>query len=178
MKHALNFINQIHDQLLHLLKPKNKQRVLVDLDQLSTNLWCTHFTDEFTRYSTVVIVRNKAVCYKAFIKHWISIFGATKKIFSPWRNGIFEQHNQTLIRIMLKVMGDTKRDCDTAFVWAVCAKNALINNNGFSPSQLVFSRNINLPNFINSQLPAQETTIKSLELALHISALHAAQKIF
>ena len=96
MKNALNFINQIHDQLLHLLKPKNKQRVLVDLHQLSTNLWCTHFTDEFTRYSTVVIVRNKAVCHKAFIKHWISIFGATKKIFSPWRNGTFEQHNQTL----------------------------------------------------------------------------------
>ena len=60
----------------------------------------------------------------------------------------------------------------------MCAKNALINNNGFSPSQLVFGRNTNLPNFINNQLPAQETTIKSFELALHISLLHATQKAF
>lgn len=52
---------------------------------------------------------------------------------------------------------------------------SMINNNGFSPSQLVFGGNTNLPNFRNNQLPAQETTIKSPELALHIFALHVTQ---
>ena len=65
-------------------------------------------------------------------------------------------------------------DYDTAPTWAVCAKNGLINNNRFNPSQLAFGRNTDLPNFINNQLPTQETTIKSFELALHISALHTA----
>lgn len=52
---------------------------------------------------------------------------------------------------------------------------SMINNNGFSPSQLVFGGNTNLPNFRNNQLPAQETTIKSPELALNIFALHVTQ---
>lgn len=51
----------------------------------------------------------------------------------------------------------------------------MVNNNGFSPSQLVFGGNTNLPNFRNNQLPAQETTIKPPELALHIFALHVTQ---
>ena len=40
------------------------------------------FLDEVTRYSAAVIGRNKAACHKAFIKHWISILGWQKKIFS------------------------------------------------------------------------------------------------
>ena len=42
----------------------------------------------------------------------------------------------------------------------------------------MFGHNTNLPNFINSQLPAQETTRKLFELALHISALRTTQKAF
>ena len=56
--------------------------------------------------------------------------------------------------------------------------NALINNNGFWTSQLVYGHNSNLPNFINNQLPAQETRIKLFELALHISPYHATLKSF
>ena len=58
------------------------QTAPVDLHQLSNNLWYTHFVNEFNRYSGAVIVRNKAVCHKAFIKHWILIFGALRKVFS------------------------------------------------------------------------------------------------
>ena len=147
------------------------------------------------------------MCAKAFIKTWISIFSAPQKIFSdnggefisdqfhdvcerfnikiptspsysPWSNGLCESHNQTLTTTLLKVKEDTKCDFDTALAWAVCAKHSLINNNGFSPSQLVFGRNTNLPNFINNKLPAQETTCKSFDIGLHISALHAARKAF
>ena len=58
------------------------QTVPVDLHQLSNNLWYIHFVNEFNRYSGAVIVRNKAACHKAFIKHWILIFGALRKVFS------------------------------------------------------------------------------------------------
>ena len=90
-----------------------------------------HFLDEFTWYCAAVIVRNKAVCHKVFIKDWISMFRAPKNIFSnnggeligdtlieiyerfnikvqisvsfsSWSNGVCEQHNQTLTNIMLK----------------------------------------------------------------------------
>ena len=88
--------------------------------------------------------------------------------FSPWSNGVCERYNQTLTNILLKVKGNTNCGYDTAFARAICAKNALINNNRFSLSQL--DRNTNLPNFINNQLPALKTTIKLFELALHISA--------
>ena len=57
------------------------ETVSVDIHQLSTNLWYMHFVDECIRYSAAVIVRNKAVCNKAFVKNWISIFGAPKKDF-------------------------------------------------------------------------------------------------
>ena len=65
---------------------------------------------------------------------------------------------------MLKVKGKIKWDYDTALAWAVFTKNMLINNNGFSPSQLVFGGTTTLPNFINNQLPAQETTTKCSNL--------------
>ena len=55
---------------------------------------------------------------------------------------------------MLKVKDNTKCDYDTALAWAVCAKNTLINNNGFSPSQNVFGCNTDLPNFLNNHLPS------------------------
>ena len=60
----------------------------------------------------------------------------------------------------------------TTISWALCAKNALTNNNGFRPAQLLFGRNRNLPNFLDNKLPAQENPI-SLDIASHISDLHA-----
>ena len=42
-----------------------------------------------------------------------------------------------LTSILLKVENDGKCQFDTAHVSAVCAKNILLNSNGFSPFQLV-----------------------------------------
>ena len=162
--------------------------------------------DEFARYSAGAIITSKTAAPKVFMKHWIAIFGAPRKIFSdiggefigdsftemcekfnikvqttpsksPWSNGLCECHNQTLTTIILKVKDDTGCDYETALSWALCAKNSLINNNGFSPSQLVFGRNTNLPNIIDNKLPAQEKSTLP-DIALHISALHAARKAF
>ena len=48
---------------------------------------------------------------------------------------------------------------DVTLTWAVSAKNALINHNGFSPAQLVFGKASNLPSPINDHLSALELTI-------------------
>ena len=106
--------------------------------------------DEFTRYSAAAIILTKMITAKTFMKHWIAIFGAKQ---------------------------DRGCDHETALLWALCAKNALINNNGFSPAQLVFGRNKNLPNFLDNKLPAQENP-NSPYIASHISALHAARSAF
>ena len=59
---------------------------------------------------------------------------------------------------------------DTALALAVSAKNTLINHNGFSPAQLVFGRNSNLPNTINDllHLPALKTPVSLVDVAQHI----------
>ena len=39
-------------------------------------------TDEFTRFTAGEIITTKAVATKAFMQHWIVIFGSPMKIFS------------------------------------------------------------------------------------------------
>ena len=79
--------------------------------------------DQFSKYINVAIIKNKSPTLKAFIKIWLSIFGAPKKLLSnnggefisdkvyeirekfriklttappyrPWSNGLCECHNQ------------------------------------------------------------------------------------
>ena len=49
---------------------------------------------------------------------------------SPWSNGLCKRQNQSLAFILLKK--DTESDYEIALSWVLCAKNALINNSGFS----------------------------------------------
>ena len=49
--------------------------------------------------------------------------------YSPWSNRLCKRHNQTPTKMFLKIREDIKCDMDTALVWAVSAKNTLINNN-------------------------------------------------
>ena len=50
-------------------------------------------------------------------------------------------------------------------------------NQGFSPAQLVFGRNTNLPNLIDNKLPAQEISTL-LHIPFDIVAIHAARGAF
>ena len=155
-------------------------------------------TDEFTRFSAGAIIASKAAASKVFTQHWTAIFGTPRKIYfdndrefignsftnmcekfnvkiqttsskSPWSNGLCEHHNQTLTTALLKVKDDTGCHYETALSWDLCAKNSLINNNGSSPSKLVFRRNTHLPNLTDNKLPAQENSRIS-DIALHIYA--------
>ena len=179
----------------------------MDLHQLEPDMWYMHIIDEFTRFSNAHIIRHKDATVCIFMKCWISMFGAPCKVFSdnggefisdefvdmceafgmkmsttpsysPWSNGLCERHNQTLTNILLKIKEDVKCDWDTALAWAVSAKNSLVNHNGYSPMQVVFRRNPNLPTTLTAELPALEPRPVSLIVGKHIDANISARQAF
>ena len=144
---------------------------------------------------------------KHFMKSWISIHGPPKTLFSdnggefnneevrtmaekfnievkttaaysPWSNGLLERHNRTLTEMMLKIKLDTKYDWETSLHWALMAKNVLLNVHGFSPYQLLYGKNPNLPSVMIDKLPALEDSTTSQTVAQHIKALYSARKAF
>ena len=58
------------------------------------------------------------------------------------------------------------------------AKNALNNNHGYSPYQLVYGRNPNLPSVLTDKPPALEVTMMSNIVGKHIQVLHAYRTAF
>lgn len=144
---------------------------------------------------------------RKFLEYWIAVYGAPKCLYSdnggefnnsevrdmaenfnievkttaaysPWSNGLLERHNQTLTEILLKVKSGNNCDWDTALSWALMAKNAFNNVHGYSPYQLVFGRNPNLPNVLTDKPPALEGTTTSAIVGKHIEALHSARTAF
>uniref|UniRef100_A0A7M5XEQ1 Integrase catalytic domain-containing protein n=1 Tax=Clytia hemisphaerica TaxID=252671 RepID=A0A7M5XEQ1_9CNID len=157
--------------------------------------------------ASVIKSKHKEVIVDEILKHWVAIFGSPQSIFadnggefnnellrdvaelldvsiastaaeSPWSNGVVERHNATLGNMIHKIVADTQCSIQNALVWAVSAKNALSNNLGYSPNQLVFGRNPNLPSTLTSQLPALRTKTSSELVAEHLNALHSARRAF
>ncbi|XP_061841706.1 uncharacterized protein [Nerophis lumbriciformis] len=102
----------------------------------------------------------------------------TTAAYSPWSNGLMERHNQTLTEILLKVKKSSVCDWKAALDWALMAKNTMHNVHGFSPYQLVFGQNPNVPSVLVDKPPALEGTTMSKWVGQHISALHAARTAF
>ena len=181
--------------------------ISIDLHQLLPNVWYMHIIDEFSRLSNAAIIKSKTETVKMLLMKWISIFGAPNTIFSdnggefisdkfydmceafnikvlttpsrsPWSNGLCERHNQTLTNMYLKIKEDVNCDMETALAWAVNAKNAVINNNGFSLSQTAYGKNPNLQSNVNNNLPAFEDHNTTEKLVKHINALHSGRKAF
>ena len=97
---------------------------------------------------------------------------------SPWSNGVVEQHNQTLTNILLKLKEDVNCDWETTLAGPVSPKISMINNNVFSPVQLVLGPNPNLPSIFTTEFPALENKPASAVVGLHISAPHSARMAF
>ena len=156
---------------------------------------------------SVLTTKRSSEIVKHFIHDWISVHGPPQKLFSdnggefnneevrdmaenfnievkttpaysPWSNGLLERHNQTLTEVIVKVKTSTGCDWSTAMDWALMAKNCMQSVHGYSPHQLVFGQNPNLPSVLIDKAPALEATTKSEWVAKHISALHAARKAF
>ena len=143
----------------------------------------------------------------ALFTSWVSRFGAPQNFFSdnggefnneamqclgerfgiklmntaaeaPWSNGVCERLNCLLSISVQRIVSDTQCNAHIALAWAVAARNALQNYNGFSPNQLVFGYNPAFPNVLDSEPPALEATTSSKIVADNYNAGHAARREF
>ena len=90
--------------------------------------------------------------FRDMAQNW-NIIVHTTPAESSWNNGLNERHNG-IWGEMVKTLEDTHCSFQMALAWPISAKNTLHTVHGFSPNQLVFGRNPNLPSFLNDKLPA------------------------
>ena len=154
----------------------------------------------------VVANKKKETIVKGIMEHWIRLFGSPKyflsdnggefindeliefseqfNIFlkttaaeSPWSNGMCERHNEILADLVRKVQSENNCSFQIALHWALASKNALTSVYGFSPNQLVFGKNIELPTVHNNQLPADNSPSSDF-IMKNLNALHSARRAF
>ena len=142
-----------------------------------------------------------------FFTIWISMFGPPQRVFSdnggefqgekwesfceifnisqkttaaesPFSNGICERHNLLVAEMTEKIMEDVGCTLNVALMWAIHAKNSLINIHGFSPYQLVFGRNPNSPGNSHNKLPALTSETASQVVADHLNSLREARHAY
>ena len=155
--------------------------------------------------ASVIPNKSARTVIGSIFRNWISLFGAPKKLLSdnglefnnndmrelgdlfgvkilataaesPWSNGTCERLNAVIGETVSKVFEDMRCDVDIALAWAVSAHNALANNSGFSPNQLVFGFNPAVPTVTSSALPALESVSGSDIVRQNLNALHSARK--
>ena len=102
----------------------------------------------------------------------LNIIVHTTPTESLWINELNEWHNGILGEMVKKTLKDS---CCSFELALASAKNTL---HGFSPNQLVFGRNPNLPSFLNDNLPALEGVSSSKVIASNLNAVHAVRKQF
>lgn len=153
----------------------------------------------------VIKSKSAETIIKKFFEIWISVFGTPQTVLSdnggefvnkqfedlchnlnirfittaaeaPWSNGLVEKHNGLIGDAVLKIVEDVKCSVDIALCWAVNAKNSLQNISGFSPYQLVFGRNPNLPSALTDRLPALEGVTASKLISDQLNALHIGRQ--
>ena len=95
--------------------------------------------------------------------------------YSPWSNGTCER-NHAVVDLMVDKMleDDENMNIQVALAYAVSAKNSLQNHHGFAPIQLVTGTLPNLPNILNSDLPALQPAESKL-VKNHLDAMTAAR---
>ena len=102
----------------------------------------------------------------------------TNAAMSPLSNVFMEQHDAVLGLKVTKTINSTNCYLETAIIWADSAKNSLTINNGFSPNQLEFSKNLYYPT-IEPDLPSALKNKTSSELVQEkLNSLHSAQENF
>lgn len=153
----------------------------------------------------IITSKHKDVIINSMFRVWFSYFGFPRKFLtdnggefsndlfremnekfnvettttaadSPFSNGIVERHNLILSESMLKTIEDIRCSPEVALAWAVSAKNALQNHGGFSPNQLVFGRNINIPSVLTDLPPALTSCTSSDIIRDNLNAIHSARK--
>ena len=101
----------------------------------------------------------------------------TTGAYSPWQNGVVERNHYSTDVIIHSVMRDyPKMKLEVALAWAVTAVNSMTNVRGFSPYQLVFGRQIKLPNILEDPPPTWEEPERSKTLLNTLEAIHATRE--
>ena len=167
-----------------------------------------HIIDHFTRFSRTIIIKNKKAetVVKGVLIAWIALFGSPTQILSdnggefdnvkfvemcekmnicvkttaaesPWSNGVNERHN-ALLGAMVEKLLEEGHSLEDSACWATSAKNALADNKGYSPNQLLFGFNPNIPNVLNSSLPALEPCNYQDALYKTLTAMKDARKSY
>jgi hypothetical protein len=106
----------------------------------------------------------------------LNIIHLTTGANAPWMNGTVERAHQPTDAITHAVKRDfPNMRLEVALAWAVTAVNSMSSVRGFSPHQLVFGRQIKLPNILEDPPPAWEEPQKSQELIDTLKAIHATR---
>ena len=66
-----------------------------------------------------------------------------------------ERHNAVIGHMIDKIKNKSGVSTEVTLAWTINSKNSLHNVYGFSLSQLVFGRNLNLPSVLNDRLPVK-----------------------
>ena len=72
----------------------------------------------------------------------------------------------------------SKCKIEIALMWAIHAKNSLISVLGFSPYQLVFGKNPNIPGNSTNKLPAMSSYTSSQTVANHLNSLRMSREAY
>ena len=189
-----NDFNQVLSMDLKLFKGKN---ILYMIDTY------TRYT-----IGTIVKSKEPEQIIKAFMEKWVRYFQKPKSIItdngkeftadltrevcsrldikmhttpaeSPWGNGICEKNHALSDCILAAVLRDNpKLDLEVAVAWSSAAKNSLTTVHGFSPYQLVFGKQPNLPNIIDEPPNTLEDKSMSQSLEDNLAAMHACRAAF
>ena len=167
-----------------------------------------HLIDNSTRCSASAIgkYKNKEVSVEKIFTHWIAVFGCpikflsdnggeynnslfrdmvellnvevlTTAVESPWSNGITERHNVIIANMVQQVQQESNCSFEIAMLGVFRQKCIKIVCR-YSPNQLVFGKNSNIPTSLNSKLPSMEGKTSSQIIADNLNAMHAARKAF
>ena len=86
----------------------------------------------------------------------LNIVVCTTAAESPWSDGLNKWHHGILGEMLKKTIEDTNCSFEVALAWTISAKNTLHSVHGYSPEQLVFGKNPDLPSLSNDKLSALE----------------------
>ena len=184
------------------------QLVAVDLKMIGDTwvLHCIDYVSRFSN-AVIVENKTTEEITEKFLKIWISLFGTPELLYSdnggefvsdlvetlctafditqattpsesPFGNGVCERHNSLIGEMTVKLEEETGNNLEVCLMWALQAKNSLVNVNGFSPYQFVFGKNPYLPGVLTSRLPAMDDTNGSAIVAKHLNCMYKAREAF
>ncbi len=98
---------------------------------------------------------------------------------SPFSNGLCERNHAVMDSMINKLQAENpKANINEVIGWATCVKNSMSMHAGFSPYQIVFGVNPNLPGMGEVHPPALNEKVNGSILHKHLKILNDCRKAF